>query len=152
MPENEKLITLARAALARGGRESAAAVRDETGRTHVAAQVELAHLRLTALRAAVVMAAASGAHGIEAAAVASAGAGIGVDSAAGVQPGGGSEAAGIDPGSLAVLADLALPDCVVISCDRSGRVTGVLDMSGSSAGTQAAPAGAASDSVPEGGL
>lgn len=107
-PENAKLITLARATLARGGGASAAAVRDETGRTHVAAQVDLPQLTLTALQAAVVVAAASGAHGIEAAVVATAR----------------SEAVEVDAASLAALTDVALPGCVVIRCDRSGQVLG----------------------------
>lgn len=44
-------------------------MRDETGRTYVAASVELDSLRLSALQTAVAMAAASGAGSLEAAAV-----------------------------------------------------------------------------------
>lgn len=126
-PANDKLITLARAALARGGRESAAAVRDETGRTYVATQVDLPHLRLTALQAAVVVAASSGARRIEGAAVSSGGSSGGLSGGSS----GGLEPVEVDPGSLALLADLALPGCVAISCDRSGRVIGVVDVSSS---------------------
>ncbi|GAA4998001.1 hypothetical protein GCM10025734_31060 [Kitasatospora paranensis] len=46
-------------------------MRDETGRTYVAGSVELESLRLTALQTAVAMAVASGAKGLEAAAVVS---------------------------------------------------------------------------------
>jgi len=68
-PEDAKLITLARSARARTGAAEGAAVRDETGRTYLAATVELPSLRLTALQAAVAAAVSSGASGIEAAAV-----------------------------------------------------------------------------------
>lgn len=68
-PEDQKIITLARSARARNGVAEGAAVRDETGRTYVAGSVELASLRLSAVQAAVAMAVASGAKGLEAAAV-----------------------------------------------------------------------------------
>ena len=68
-PEDRKIITLARSARARNGVAEGAAVRDETGRTYVAGTVELESLRLSALRTAVAMAVASGAQGLEAAAV-----------------------------------------------------------------------------------
>ena len=68
-PEDRKIITLARSARARNGVPEGAAVRDETGRTYVAGTVELESLRLSALRTAVAMAVASGAKGLEAAAV-----------------------------------------------------------------------------------
>ncbi|GAA3010051.1 cytidine deaminase [Kitasatospora albolonga] len=68
-PEDKKIITLARSARARNGVAEGAAVRDETGRTYVAGTVELPSLRLTALQTAVAMAVASGAKGLEAAAV-----------------------------------------------------------------------------------
>ena len=70
-PENRKIITLARSARARNGVPEGAAVRDETGRTYVAATVDLASLKLSALRTAVAMAVASGAKSLEAAAVVS---------------------------------------------------------------------------------
>ncbi|MES5821211.1 cytidine deaminase [Streptomyces sp. RG80] len=68
-PEDRKIVTLARSARARNGVPEGAAVRDETGRTYVAGTVELASLRLSALRTAVAMAVASGAKSLEAAAV-----------------------------------------------------------------------------------
>ncbi|MFD8966497.1 cytidine deaminase [Streptomyces sp. NPDC059568] len=68
-PEDRKIITLARSARARNGVREGAAVRDETGRTYVAGTVELASLKLSALRTAVAMAVASGANSLEAAAV-----------------------------------------------------------------------------------
>ncbi|MGN6088838.1 MAG: hypothetical protein ACTHNT_06065 [Actinomycetales bacterium] len=67
--EDAKLVTLARSARARADAPVAAAVRDLTGRTYVAVQVDLATLQLSALDAAVVMAVASGAEPLEAAAV-----------------------------------------------------------------------------------
>ena len=68
-PEDKKIITLARSARARNGVPEGAAVRDETGRTYVAGTVALESLRLSALQTAVAMAVASGAKGLEAAAV-----------------------------------------------------------------------------------
>jgi cytidine deaminase len=68
-PEDQKLITLARSARARTGAAQGAAVRDGDGRTYVAASVELRSLRLSALQVAVAMAVASGAPGLEAAAI-----------------------------------------------------------------------------------
>ncbi|MET7637921.1 cytidine deaminase [Streptomyces sp. NPDC005438] len=67
--EDRKLVTLARSARARNGAAEGAAVRDGTGRTYVASTVALESLSLSALRAAVVMAVASGAESLEAAAV-----------------------------------------------------------------------------------
>ncbi|WP_030239712.1 MULTISPECIES: cytidine deaminase [unclassified Streptomyces] len=68
-PEDRKIVTLARSARARNGVPEGAAVRDETGRTYVAATVALDSLKLSALRTAVAMAVASGATSLEAAAV-----------------------------------------------------------------------------------
>ncbi|MBW4721780.1 cytidine deaminase [Saccharothrix obliqua] len=68
-PENAKIITLARSARARTGAAEGAAVRDTDGRTYAATTVALASLKLTALQAAVAAAVASGAEGLEAAAV-----------------------------------------------------------------------------------
>ncbi len=70
-PEDQKIITLARATRARNGVSEGAAVRDETGRTYVAGTVALESLHLSALRTAVAMAVASGATSLEAAAVVS---------------------------------------------------------------------------------
>ncbi|ASU84811.1 cytidine deaminase [Nocardiopsis gilva YIM 90087] len=68
-PEDEKLITLARASRARNGAREGAAVRDETGRTYVATTVDLPALRLSALQAAVAAAVSSEAERLEAAVV-----------------------------------------------------------------------------------
>jgi hypothetical protein len=68
-PEDAKLVALARSSRARAGTSEGAAVRDPTGRTYTAAAVELASLRLSALRAAVVLAAASGVSELAAAAL-----------------------------------------------------------------------------------
>lgn len=67
--EDAKLVTLARATRARIGAAEGAAVRDVDGRTYAAATVTLPSLALSALQAAVAAAVASGAHGLEAAAV-----------------------------------------------------------------------------------
>jgi cytidine deaminase len=64
--EDEKLVTLARSAKARTGATEGAAIRDEIGRTYVAATVSLPSLSLTALQAAVAAAASSGADKLEA--------------------------------------------------------------------------------------
>ena len=72
-PEDEKLVTLARAALGRAVvREwvpAGAAVRDEMGRTYAAASVEVDGASVTALQLAVATALSSGARRFEAAAV-----------------------------------------------------------------------------------
>jgi hypothetical protein len=68
-PEDRKIVTLARSARARNGVPEGAAVRDDMGRTYVAGTVDLPSLKLSALRAAVAMAVASGAKALEAAAV-----------------------------------------------------------------------------------
>ncbi|WP_017571686.1 hypothetical protein [Nocardiopsis halotolerans] len=65
-PEDGKLITLARASRARNAAAEGAAVRDETGRTYVAATVELPSLRLSALQAAVPAAVSGEATALEA--------------------------------------------------------------------------------------
>jgi cytidine deaminase len=64
--EDEKLVTLARSARIRAGAAEGAAVRDDIGRTYVAATVALPELSLTALQAAVAAAASSGATLLEA--------------------------------------------------------------------------------------
>jgi cytidine deaminase len=70
-PEDSKIITLARAARARNGTVQGAAVRDETGRTYTATNVELPSLKLSAVQVAVAMAVSSGAVSLEAAALVS---------------------------------------------------------------------------------
>jgi hypothetical protein len=67
--EDAKLVTLARSARARLGVAEGAAVRDEMGRTYVAATVDLPALQLSAVQAAVAAAVSSGAQTLEAAAV-----------------------------------------------------------------------------------
>lgn len=67
--EDAKLVTLARSARARLGAPEGAAVRDEMGRTYVAATVELASLQLSAVQAAVAAAVSSGSQTLEAVAV-----------------------------------------------------------------------------------
>ena len=68
-PEDAKILTLARATKARNGAPAGAAVRDTNGRTYAGATVDLPSLRLSALQVAVALAVASGAEGLEAAAV-----------------------------------------------------------------------------------
>ena len=69
-PEDLKLVTLARAAMARTGANQGACVRDTDGRVYAAASVHLEHLKLSAISVAVAMAVSSGAPGVEGAAVA----------------------------------------------------------------------------------
>jgi hypothetical protein len=68
-PEDDKLVTLARASRARTGATEGAAVRDDMGRTYAASTVALSSLSLTALQAAIAAAVSSGAAQLEAAAV-----------------------------------------------------------------------------------
>lgn len=65
--EDQKLVTLARAAASRIGASSAGAVRDDDGRSYVAASISLPSLELTGLQLAVAQAAAAGAETLEAA-------------------------------------------------------------------------------------
>lgn len=84
-PEDAKIVTLARTARARVGAAEGAAVRDTDGRTYAACTVALPALRLSALQAAVATAVASGAEGLEAAAVITEAAEVAEDSAAAVR-------------------------------------------------------------------
>lgn len=68
-PEDEKLVTLARAARARIQAVQGAAVRDETGRSYTGATVDMPSLAVSALDLAVAQAVVSGARGLEAAVV-----------------------------------------------------------------------------------
>ena len=74
-PEDQKLVTLARAALGRAlvrtMPAAGAAVRDDMGRTYAAASVEVDGASVTALQLAVASAISSGARAFEAAAVVS---------------------------------------------------------------------------------
>jgi hypothetical protein len=83
--EDQKIITLARTARARTGAAEGAAVRDTDGRTYSACTVALSALRLTALQAAVAAAVASGAEGLEAAAVVTEAAELSAESVAAVR-------------------------------------------------------------------
>ncbi|MFZ2013887.1 MAG: cytidine deaminase [Nocardioides sp.] len=65
--EDLKLVTLARATMARTRAAEGAAVRDLDGRTYAAGSVALESLRLSALEVCVAMALSSGARGLEAA-------------------------------------------------------------------------------------
>jgi hypothetical protein len=84
-PEDQKIVTLARSARARTGADEGAAVRDTDGRTYAACTVALPSLRLTALQAAVAAAVASGAEGLEAAAVVTSADALHTDSVAAVR-------------------------------------------------------------------
>ena len=74
-PEDQKLLTLARAALGRAlvttWKPAGAAVRDDIGRTYAAASVEVDGASVTALQLAVASAISSGARAFEAAVVVS---------------------------------------------------------------------------------
>jgi hypothetical protein len=103
-PEDQKLITLARAALGRTGGAQGAAVRDTEGRAYAAASVHLKHLQLSAVAVAVAMAVSSAASGLEAVAVTG------------------------DPPSeddLDLLRDLSGSGAAVWSADAKGQVLGV---------------------------
>ncbi len=101
-PEDLKIITLARAALARSGAQAGACLRDTDGRTYAASSVALPHLQLSAVAVAVAMAVSSGAQGLEAAALAA--------------------AEGPAHGDLEVVADLAGADVVLWHVDPRGQV------------------------------
>ncbi|HEX4432106.1 MAG TPA: cytidine deaminase [Frankiaceae bacterium] len=104
-PEDAKLVTLARSARVRsvagdGLAAEGAAVRDETGRTYVAATVVRGPLRLPALHLAVASALASGARSFEAAAVVT---------------------AEVEPAGVDVLAAVGAPVLVVAGPDGTVR-------------------------------
>ena len=65
-PEDLKLLTLAKATMARSNSISAAALRDNTGRTYVAVPVKSGDFEIDSLLAVLVVANASGISGIEA--------------------------------------------------------------------------------------
>lgn len=67
--QDAKLVTLARASMARIGAKQGAAVRDLDGRSYAAGPVSLPSLEIGALELAVAQAAAAGAAGLEAGAV-----------------------------------------------------------------------------------
>src|SRR6185436_14312563 len=68
-PEDQKLVTLARATRSRTGAAEGAAVRDSDGRTYAAATVALPSLQVSALGVCVAMAVSSGSRGLEGAVV-----------------------------------------------------------------------------------
>lgn len=105
-PEDVKIITLARTARARVAAAEGAAVRDETGRTYVAAAVALPSLRLSALHLAVAMAVSSGAARLEAAAL--------------VNDGG-----DLDPGDVAAVRELG-PEAVLFQAGPDGSLRAIL--------------------------
>ncbi len=107
-PEDAKIVTLARSALARTGAPEGAAVRDTDGRTYIGVTVSLGALTLTALQAAVATAVASGATGLEAAAVVS---------------------GSVDAASLAAVRELG-PSAPVLLVDPRGQVHDVLHAAG----------------------
>jgi hypothetical protein len=65
-PEDQKLLTLAKATMARSNSNSAAALRDTTGRTYVAIPVKSGAFEVDALLAVLTVAKASQISGIEA--------------------------------------------------------------------------------------
>ena len=65
-PEDLKLLTLAKATMARSNSKSAAALRDNTGRTYVAIPVKSGDFEVDSLLAVLVIAKASSISGIEA--------------------------------------------------------------------------------------
>lgn len=101
--EDRKLAVLAKATRARARAAEGAALRDLDGRTYAAATVDLPHLQLGAVAAAVAMAVASGAAGLEAAVLLT-----------------DDEAVGED--DLAVLTDLGGDGVVVLVGDPAGRL------------------------------
>ncbi|QGN31778.1 cytidine deaminase [Microlunatus sp. Gsoil 973] len=101
-PEDLKIITLARSAMARTQSVQGASVRDTDGRTYAAATVDLDHLKLSAVQVAVAMAVSSGAPGLEAVAV------------SGAAP---------TADDLAVVSDLRGSGVVVWVTDTQGTVT-----------------------------
>jgi hypothetical protein len=104
--EDTKIVTLARSARARTGAAEGAAVRDTDGRTYAACTVSLPSLRLTALQAAVAAAVASGAQGLEAAAVV-------------------TDSAAVAAHSVAAVRDLGA-SAPVLRADARGEVAGVV--------------------------
>jgi hypothetical protein len=104
--EDQKLVTLARAARARVGAVEGAAVRDGDGRTYAGASVTLPSLNLTALQYAVASAVAAGASILEAAVVV-------------------TEASTVDSGGYAAVRDLAA-DAPVHLATPDGTVLGTV--------------------------
>ncbi|SDT24386.1 cytidine deaminase [Microlunatus soli] len=106
-PEDTKIITLARSALARTQASQGACLRDTDGRTYAGAAIDLDHLNLSAVEVVVAMAVSSGAAGVEAVAV------------SGARP---------SDHSLAVIGDLSGKDVVVWVTDAAGTVEQRIDL------------------------
>jgi hypothetical protein len=96
-PEDLKLVTLATNTLARSGSLQAAALRDTTGRTYVAINVQSPSLNLDAFEAVLTVALASGISGIESVV-----------------------AVGTEPGNAKVIKDLA-PTATVFYISAEGQ-------------------------------
>jgi hypothetical protein len=103
-PEDQKLVTLARATRSRTGGPEGAAVRDSDGRTYAAASVALPSLQLSALGVCVAMAVSSASRGLEAAVVL-------------------SDKGQVSPLDLDVLRDFAGPGVTVHVGDPSGALS-----------------------------
>ena len=104
--QDAKLVTLARASMARIGAKQGAAVRDADGRSYASGPVDLPSLTITALELAVAQAVAAGASGLEAVAV------VNTDDDAIV--------------NLAVVRDVGGEDVPVYIADQRGDVVRVL--------------------------
>jgi hypothetical protein len=104
LPEDNKLVVLARATRARTGAAEGAALRDLDGRTYAGATVDLPSLQVSALGVVVAMAVASGAKGAEAAVVLTAGE--------------------VSPADLAALRDFAGEGVPVLRGTVAGSVKG----------------------------
>ena len=100
--EDTKLVRLARSARARSGAPEGAAIRDDIGRTYVAATVALPSLELTALQAAVAAAVSSGVQRLEAAVVV-------------------TDATALDDASRRVAIDLGIVDPILVGADGEVR-------------------------------
>jgi hypothetical protein len=102
--EDQKLVTLARAARGRTGGPEGAAVRDSDGRTYAAATVRLPSLQVSALGVCVAMAVSSGSRGLEAAVLL-------------------TDAEGVSPLDLEVLRDFGGDGVPVHVGDPRGTIT-----------------------------
>jgi hypothetical protein len=102
--EDQKLVTLARASMARTRAAEGAAVRDLDGRTYAGASVGLPSLQVSAVGVAVAMAASSAAAGLEAVVVL-------------------GDSTSVEEGDLAVVRDFAGSGVPVLRADARGAIT-----------------------------